>query len=139
MFLRHRTFLLLFTMISFSASSNNLSADKDFHEQLVAIQSILTLGCVGKLNIPLNEQTKYNATNLDRLSSCVDNASTDIASDIAVNIDKGTLTPLQIPNFFMHNAVIFSKRYSSEARDYSTEKLIRESIEEGKKRHPYVQ
>lgn len=133
----YKTLIAIVIVSSPLVSAINLGIDKKSHEMFIAAQEIITLGCLGKLEVSLNSSGEYNAVTMSKIQSCADNASTDIAADILSDYEQGEIAKERIPNFFLSYAVIFAKKYSSQARSIKTEDLIYEATKQGRKHYPY--
>lgn len=115
----------------------NLNRDQIIHEDLMASQELITLGCMGKLKIAPEASGNYDPASLARLQECADNEGTDLAGKILAEYKRGELDKSRMQIFTLHYAVVFAKANNPEAEKLTTADLIKAAREQGKRHHPY--
>ncbi|MDU8358420.1 hypothetical protein [Pseudomonas syringae group sp. J309-1] len=103
----------------------NLHDSKGIHEDLIASQELIALGCMGKLNIAPTASGRYDSASLVKIQECADNEGTDLAAKILAEYKQGEIEKARIPTYMVHYAVIFAKENNPEAQKMATTDLIK--------------
>lgn len=114
----------------------NLHDSQGIHEDLIASQELIALGCMGKLNIAPTASGSYDSASLAKIQECADNEGTDLAAKILAEYKRGEIEKARMPTYMLHYAVIFAKENNLEAQKMATTDLIKASREQGKKHYP---
>jgi len=126
------------TVIAFCSPATANPLEKQArHEDLMAGQELIIMGCMGKLNIPPNPSAAYSSETMAKIQECGDNEGSDIAATVAREYKNGEIKKDRIATHFLHLAVIFAKTNNSSVMNTKTEDLIRAARDKGKKNHPY--
>lgn len=116
----------------------NLHENEEVHEDLIAAQELIALGCMGKLSIAPISSGRYDSTSLAKIQQCADNAGTDIGAKVLDHNQKGDVEKARMPTYMLHYAVLFAKKYNSDAQKTATADLIKTAREQGRKHYPYL-
>lgn len=116
----------------------NLHDSRDIHEDLIASQELIALGCMGKLNITPAASGHYDSVLLEKIQECADNEGTDLAAKLLAEYKRGEIEKARIPTYMLHYAVMFAKQNNAESQKTSTADLIKAAREQGKKHYPYT-
>ncbi|MGU9817587.1 hypothetical protein ACU684_19580 [Pseudomonas sp. LF135] len=115
----------------------NVHRDQGIHEDLIASQELIALGCMGKLNIAPTASGHYDSASLAKIQECADNEGTDLAAKILAQYKGGEIEKARMSTFTLHYAVVFAKENNPEAQRLATADLINSAREQGKKHYPY--
>lgn len=116
----------------------NLHDNQGIHEDLIASQELIALGCMGKLNITATTSGNYDATSLAKIQQCADNEGTDLAAKLLAQYKRGEIEKARMPTYMLHYSVIFAKENNIETLKTATADLIKAAREQGKKHYPYT-
>lgn len=118
--------------------AKNLHENQNIHEDIVAAQELITLGCMGKLSVNLNPSGIYDSKTLQKIQLCADNEGSDIAAKAIKEYKSGETSKERSTVHLLHYAIIFAKINNSKIENISTENLIKMAREQGKKHYPYI-
>lgn len=130
--------LALTLLLSSIASAGNLHEKKDIHEDLIAAQELVALGCMGKLEVTPNPSGAYDAATTAKIQECADNEGSDIATKVLSAHKAGEIEKERMRSYFLHYSVMFAKMNNPNVQKMSTEDLIKSARERGRKHYPYV-
>ncbi|WP_428554683.1 hypothetical protein [Pseudomonas edaphica] len=116
----------------------NLHDNQGIHEDLIASQELIALGCMGKLNITATASGYYDAASLAKIQQCADNEGTDLAAKLLAQYKRGEIEKARMPTYTLHYSAIFAKENNIEAGKTATADLIKAAREQGKKHYPYT-
>jgi hypothetical protein len=115
----------------------NLHDNQEIHEDLIAAQELIAMGCMGTLKIAANASGHYDSASIARIQECADNEGTDIGAKVLDQYQKGEIEKARMPTFMIHYAVLFAKKNNPEAQRTTTAELIKSAREQGRKHYPY--
>lgn len=119
---------LLFACQQTNAAEIKFSDDKGRHESLATAQVLLMTGCEGKLSLSEKRRRQLLTTaDHEKLQTCTDNASTDIAGNIQAAMASGQLQQSRIINQTLHEAVLFAKRWNAPLSAMQTETILEQA------------
>lgn len=130
--------LSLILAFSSIASAGNLHEQKDIHEDLIAAQELVALGCMGKLKVIPNTSGVYDASTTAKIQECADNEGTDIATMVLIANKAGEIEKNRMQIYLLHYSAVFAKMNNPNAQKISTENLINSAREQGRKHYPYI-
>jgi hypothetical protein len=116
----------------------NLHDNQGIHEDLIASQELIALGCMGKLNITATASGHYDAASLAKIQQCADNEGTDLAAKLLAQYKRGEIEKARMLTYTLHYSAIFAKENNIEAQKTATADLIKAAREQGKKHYPYT-
>lgn len=129
---------LLALLFSCTALAANLHENRYIHEDIIAAQELIALGCIGKLGIAPNSSGSYDPATLAKIQECSDVESTDIGAKILGYQQRGEIDKSRIPTYFLHYSVLFAKQYSAQAQSMRTDDLIKAARKRGKEHYPHT-
>jgi hypothetical protein len=121
-----------------AALAANLHENREIHENLIAAQELIALGCIGKLGIVPNISGSYSPATLAKVQECADTEGTDIAAKIMSYQERGEVEKARMPTYLLHYSVLFAKRYSTQAQAVGTTDLINAARKRGAEHYPYT-
>ena len=116
----------------------NLHDIQGVHEDLIASQELIALGCMGKLHIAPTASGHYDSVSLQKIQECADNEGTDLSEKLLAQYKRGEIEKVRMPTYMLHYAVMFAKQNNAESQKISTTDLIKAAREQGKKHYPYT-
>lgn len=125
-------------LLSSIASAENLHEKKEIHEDLIAAQELVALGCMGKLKVPPNSSGTYDSATTEKIQECADNEGSDIATKVLSAHKAGEIEKERMGAYFLHYSVMFAKMNNLNVQKNSAESLIKSAREQGRKHYPYV-
>jgi hypothetical protein len=129
---------VLALLFSHAALAANLHENREIHENLIAAQELIALGCIGKLGIVPNISGRYSPATLAKVQECADTEGTDIAAKIMSYQERGEVEKARMPTYLLHYSVLFAKRYSTQAQRMGTADLINAARKRGAEHYPYT-
>jgi hypothetical protein len=130
--------LTLTLLLSSIASAGNLHGKKDIHEDLIAAQELVALGCMGKLEVTPNPSGAYDAATTAKIQECTDNEGSDIATKVFSAHKADEIEKERMRTYFLHYSVMFAKMNNPNVQKISTKELIKSAREQGRIHYPYV-
>ncbi|WAC43769.1 hypothetical protein OU997_16160 [Pseudomonas sp. SL4(2022)] len=130
--------LVLTLLLSSIASAGNLHEKKNIHEDLIAAQELVALGCMGKLKVTPNPSGAYDAATTAKIQECADNEGSDIATKVLSAHKAGEIEKERMRTYFLHYSVMFAKMNNPNVKKMPSEELIKSAREQGRKHYPYV-